>query len=447
MTFTIVGYGQGYLSFYQLRDYVPQTQGLNPAHSPTSGFVFSIPALNSSVNVNTGFPTSDLLVKQDDGALVIDFDNLSSVVNEENTFGLDFTSNLFHIQFNAFGGSVSLFSNARANLNLNYDDDLINLLANGNGNSIGETISLNEEINLMSYNEYGIGYATSLLQGKLKIGVRAKYLNGQFYGGSEDDGQLDIYTDPENYSITISAQNLGIQTSGTDLLLNPDDYEDGLGNYIVWTDNTGYSLDFGATFALTDKLTLEGSVTDIGSITWQDYVINYDILDNSMTIDGAELASGDEDEEGGFDAIADELETFFDANENYESFTTSLNMKTYLGATYKLAPSHRFGVTVYNNSVFGNFDPSYAVAYNWLPGGRTTIGTLMSFGGMIPEPQLGLNLATNLGPIQFYAATNDFLGLTKPEDMQGVNVRFGFNIIIGRNSYTKRTSISNTSWD
>ncbi|MDA8595212.1 DUF5723 family protein [Flavobacteriaceae bacterium] len=430
-------YGQGYLSFYQLRDLVPQTQGLNPAYAPQNGFVFSIPALNSSFETTASFPASDLLVDQGDGRLKIDFQNLLANTEEENELGLDFTSNLFHFQVRGLGGSLSLFSNARGSFNLRYDDDLINLLANGNGNSIGQTISLGEDLNFMTYNEYGIGYTTQLFEDKLTLGVRLKYLNGQFYAGTQEGGTLDIYTAPGTYDITMTANGLGVQTAGLDILLNPDDYDsNALGNYAVWTDNTGFAADFGATFKLTERVTLEASVTDIGSINWSDMVTNYSLNNASTTIDGSDLRA-DGDEEGGFDEIESEIEDFFEANENYEEFQTKLNMKTYFGATYMIHDSHRLGMTMYNNSVFGTFNPSYAASYNWLPGRKTTLGVLASFGGMIQEPMFGANLATNLGPIQFYAATNNFLGLTKPQEINAVDVRFGLNIMLGYKRVTK----------
>lgn len=434
-------YGQGYMSFYQLKDIVPQTQGLNPAYAPQNGFTFSLPVLNSSFQTSLEFPVSDLLVQEDNGSLKIDLDNLLSVSEEDNNLGVDFTSNLFHFQLKVGKGSVSLFSNARGSLNLQYDDDLINLLANGNGNSIGETISLNEELNLMSYNEYGVGYTRQFLDDKLTVGARFKYLNGQFYAGTQQGGTLELYTAPDSYDITLTADGLGVQTAGVDLFLNSDDYDDNaFTNYVTWTDNTGFAMDFGATYKITDQLTVEASVTDIGSINWKDLVVNYDLNNASTTITGSDLLA-DGDEEGGFDEIQTELEDFFDANENYESFTTKLNMKTYIGATYMFYDVHRVGLTMYNNSVFNTFDPSYSVSYNWLPGRKTTLGVLTSFGGMINEPMFGANLATNLGPIQFYAATNNFIGLTKPEDIQTVDVRFGLNIMLG---YKKR-SVSKSS--
>ncbi|MGB0838132.1 MAG: DUF5723 family protein [Flavobacteriaceae bacterium] len=434
-------YGQGYLSFYQLKDIVPQTQGLNPAYAPKNGFTFSLPVLNSSFQTSLEFPVSDLLVQQDNGSLKVDLNNLLAVSDDVNAFGVDFTSNLFHFQLRAGKGSFSLFSNSRGSLNLSYDDDLINLLANGNGNSIGQTISMNEELNLMSYNEYGVGYTRQFLDDKLTIGARFKYLNGQFYAGTQQGGTLELYTAPDSYDITLTSDGLGVQTAGVDLFLNSDDYDDNaLTNYVTWTDNTGFAMDFGATYKITKQLTVEASVTDIGSINWKDLVVNYDLSNSSTTISGSDLLA-DGDQEGGFDEIQTELEDFFEANENYDSFTTKLNMKTYIGATYMFYDVHRVGLTMYNNSVFNTFDPSYAASYNWLPGRKTTIGVLASFGGMINEPMFGANLATNLGPIQFYAATNNFIGLTKPEDIQTVDVRFGLNIMLG---YKKR-SVSKSS--
>ena len=119
---------------------------------------------------------------------------------------------------------------------------------------------------------------------------------------------MDIYTDPSSYEVTISSQNLGVQTAGLDMLINPDDYESSaLGNYVTWTDNTGFAMDFGATYKL-NKFTFELSFTDIGSITWRDMVINYSLNDASMTIGAQELIDDEDSEEAsGFDKIANPL--------------------------------------------------------------------------------------------------------------------------------------------
>lgn len=422
-------YAQGNLSFYQLRDLVPQTQSLTPTNMPENGFTFSIPALNSSLQATTDFPIQNLIVQRGNGNLAFDFDSLLSVSEDNNTLGTDLTTNLFHLQLTRGKGSFTVFSNLRAEASLNYTSDLVNLLANGNGQSLGETILLEERIDLTTYNEIGVGYARSFLDDKLVIGVRAKYLNGQFYAGTGDNGSLGIYTDPSNYNITLTSNDISIQTAGTDILLNSEDYESSaLTNYVTWTDNTGFAADIGATFKF-NNFTFEASVTDIGSITWREQVINYVLPNETTTLAGVDL----DNSEDPTTEIQDQIDDFFETQETYEEFTTTLNMKTYVSASYTMNDAHRFGLTMYNNNIYGEFTPSYAVAYNWFLGKKTTVGALTSFGGQIEEPRFGANIATNLGFLQFYAATDNFLNLTKPEEGRGADIRFGINIMLGYN--------------
>ena len=59
---------------------------------------------------------------------------------------------------------------------------------------------------------------------------------------------------------------------------------------LIFTGNTGFGFDIGATYSFSKKFSIEVAVNDIGSITWEENVVNYNIedLDNAV-FDGVNL--------------------------------------------------------------------------------------------------------------------------------------------------------------
>ncbi len=433
LLFVNVGFAQENFSFYQLRDYVPQTQSLTPAYIPKSKVTVSLPVLNSSINYVGDFAIKDILVPQSNGNNAFDIDQMYSVADEENYFTMDFLTNLFHVQVNTKAGSFSLFTNIKGTLDLRVTDDFLKLLAEGNRNSIGQTLNFEEAVNLSVHKEFGIGYSNKILNDKLTFGVRFKYLNGTLHASTKDDAALSLYTDPVDYNLTLQSNNLTMNTAGIALLADPDAYPDeDFGSYATWSDNHGFAIDLGASYDITERWNVAASVNDIGYINWEENVKNYEISDATYTFTGAEIDVNNTENIG--EEIENEFEENYQDDENSDPFTSNLTVTSYVSGAYKFGKNnnHKAGVTVFNKFIFNQFNPSAAVSYNYLLGKKTTIGLVSSFWTYADSPKFGVNLATSLGPIQFYLATDNLLSVTAPvEEAQVVDFRFGFNILVG----------------
>jgi len=99
---------QGYMSFYQLRDIVPQTQGLQPAFIPDNSLTISMPALNAGVLIQGDVKLQELFSRPNGQAgLTVDFDLLNSVAQAQNFLNLDITSNIFHLGLRTKYGAFS----------------------------------------------------------------------------------------------------------------------------------------------------------------------------------------------------------------------------------------------------------------------------------------------------------------------------------------------------
>ena len=70
------------LSFYNLNDYVIQTQNISPVYLPKYKYNFSTP-LNFGGDINSTIKLNDILVENGNN-LKIDFNNLNSVAEDNN---------------------------------------------------------------------------------------------------------------------------------------------------------------------------------------------------------------------------------------------------------------------------------------------------------------------------------------------------------------------------
>lgn len=435
IAFLVVGISninaQDYFSFYNLGDYVVQTQNVSPVYIPKNSFTFAVPVANLGFNFNSGFKVNELLVKNENtNKLEYNLANLYNEAGDFNDMNVDVTINLFYMAFKRKRGSLTIFANTRATNNWRYTKDFLGIAANG----ITSDFLLQEQNEYTGYNEIGIGFTQTFFDDRLALAVRAKYLNG-FVHSSTEDGAMAALEIDESGNFVLSAQNATVNSAGS--FFNGDSEEE----FKVFTENTGFGFDFGATFKATKKLTFEIAVNDIGSITWKEDVKNFNIEDTDREVySGVDLRS----RAGLEDNALDRIEAIFQTNETEEEFETKLNMKTYLSARYALTEKNTFTLAAFNTHAFDEFKPSYSLGYNRTLK-KTTFGVLASMGGIDNDFLFGANFAMKLGPLQLYAATDSLKALfAKPEEAYGANVRVGLNFVFGYNKHIKAKEASET---
>lgn len=431
---------QGYLSFYQLRDIVPQTQGLQPAFIPDNSLTISMPLLNAGGLIKGDLILQELLSRPDgQSELTVDFDVINDAAEPSNFLNFDIISNLFHIGIKTKKGAFSAFANARATLNFAYRKDLTEFLANGNGNFIGETMDFSgTQIRLQSSQEIGIGYARKFLDDRLTIGARVKRVTGIFHASLKDDASASLKTDADDFSWQIAIQNGTVNTAGFDLLFNSDDYaDDALSTYLLSNENNTIAFDFGVKFKPLRWLELEASVNDIGSIDWKEQVRNYNVADTVVNYSGLNLDGLDEPGQ----AFQDSVGGMFNSNETRQAFTTKLSTRTFLTASAYLTPNDRFSLTYFKSNALNNLPANYALAYNHRFD-KFVVGILGSYRRSNNRINFGANLGTNIGPVQLYLAMDNALLTTGPEQFSKANFRFGLNLKFGYKKWRKKDDVT-----
>ena len=408
---------QEYISFYTLGDYVAQTQNVSPVYLPKNSFTLGV--ANAGLNFNSPFQANELLVENGAGTLDIDFNNLLLNSQDQNNLNADINANLFMMAFKTKKGSITLFANARSTTNWQYSKDFIGVAANG----ITDFNFSNDKIENITYGEVGVGITRTFFNNKLALAVRLKQLYGLGYGATKENAQLSLDIDDNTSEWTINASNASVFTSG---IYTEEGEEQTFGK------NKGFGYDFGATFAVTDKLTLEVAVNDIGKIKWTENVRNYNISD----VTNAKYSGVDLDQGGDVgEQIEDALNDIIGTNETSEEFTTKLATKTYLSAKYQLSKKNAFTAVYASNPVLDKSTPAYGLGFNRTLN-KTTYGVVASTGGIDDEFKFGANLIVKLGPLQLYAAADNLSGLFgKAEENKNATVRFGLNLVFGYNKW------------
>jgi hypothetical protein len=430
---------QAYFSFYQLRDIVPQAQGLQPAFIPNNSFTFGLPTV--SAITKSQFTIQDLLSKgPNDFNFKIDFNVLQAASKDINSVSTHVVSNLLYLGLKTKKGGYSLFVNARATADLRYGKDFIEFLANGNSNRIGAEINISQSrLAINSYHEVGIGHARTFLGDRLTVGARVKMITGLFNATTKEGLSGTLYTDPNDYSWTISTKNATVNTAGLDYFLNSDDYENGeLTDYLMKNENTSFAFDFGAKFKVNNKITVEAAMNDIGSIEWKEKTINYNSYDTTVTISGVQLRGLD----ASSDVFKDSIQSKFRGDETNLAYKTKLAKRTFVSVSYNFTPKDRFTLMAFNNHVFDEIDPSYALAYNHTVN-KFVFGLVGSYRGPDNELNLGANIASDIGPIQLYVAADNALITNRPERFSKVDFRFGLNLMFGYKRWKAPSEVVN----
>ncbi len=430
---------QGYLSFYQLRDIIPQTQGLQPAFVPNNSLTISLPGANVGFAIQGDLKLEEILHRPDGQRdFTLDFNIMNEAAQDENFLNLDLTSNLFHLGIKTKNGGYSFFANARATFNFTYGRDFIDFLANGNSNKIGGTVDFSDtRIRMEAYHEVGIGYARRFLENRLTIGARAKLVSGIFHASLDENASGSLSTDATDFSWQIAVQNGTANVAGLDYLTNSDDpaYDDIVG-YLLNNENRTVAFDIGAKFRPLKWLEVEAAVNDIGSIEWKDNARNYNTADTTVTFVGVEL---DGIQDSG-EVFKDSIENKFNSNETTLAFKTNLPRKVYLTASAYLTPDDRFSITYFKSNALSNLPANYALSYNH-KFDKFVFGILGTYRRANNETNIGANLGTNIGPLQLYLAMDNVLVMNRPERFSKADFRFGLNLMFGYKKWRKKSDV------
>lgn len=415
---------------------LPQASSVNPALIPETHLYVGVPGLSSHYSglSHSGFAMNDLLKKDPAGDFYWDEENMLNSLRNHNllegivqhellTMGMRAGNNFF--SFSASENLLAAFS---------YPRDLMVLLLKGNDHfrqqqQVADLSGIG--LNTTHYRQLAFGYAHDWNQ-VLSLGLRTKLLFG-LGNVSFDKSHLVMDTHSDRYDIGVDADiilntSLPVSFIPLDSEGSGQDADFGSWDYLGNQRNFGLALDLGLSWNPIPELTLAASVIDLGHIDWRSGVENFTVKGN-FDFQGVSLQELFE-EENPFENIVDSITDIFDVQETTLGYRTALPTKLNLAAGYDLDPYHHLGLLIRGSVYRDQLYPLYALSYNYNP--KDWLGFSLAY-SLINNSihNLGAGMKVNMGPVQFYLAGDNVLGLIRPHAAQAANVQLGFNLIFG----------------
>jgi len=418
--------------YYNGMQNLPQSHYYNPSWNAKNKLYFSIGTGMHSVGIsNSGFALKDVLVaRPQDDSLVISpagaIDKMArnnflsaTAQNELLGFGIKVKQNYFSFAvINRFDFSFA------------YPKDFVKLIFEGNGGSLlGQRANMDGlGLNMNSYMEYGVGFNREFLDAKLKVGVRAKLLSG-IANVHTKKSVLGLTTDQETFDLTIDGA-LDLRTSGI-----PDSTQqfDQSGAYNF--KNHGTAFDFGATYAVSEKLKITASILDVGSIKWTQNVHNYNRTDFTYTFKGADINQALNDSNY-LQNIQDTLKNVFLLDKNSQSYRTALPTRIILGGNYDINSLFGVGAVWFSDFANKKYRPTLSLTgtlhvKNWLFVNLNYSMTARS------AKNIGFGFALKGLGMSYFVATDNILAALNPAGAKVFHISTGLGFCIGRTDKDK----------
>jgi len=407
----------------------------NPAFFPEGKkFILGLPGIGLDGAHSGDVSYRDVFIKDGDRT-VIDFSKVISKLDFTNEAHFDQRTEIINLGIR-LPGKIMLQAGYANRLSgvLVYPKALPELLWNGNGPYIGETLNIGLEADIADWNEWSVGLAKQF--GPLSIGVRGKLLTGVSSLLTDPNHiSASVYTSPDIYQLSlhtdygfhsasiieaIDTSNLGFDLKLADLKRK------------AFSKNTGTAFDIGLKFKVNDRITLDASVLDLGAKIKWDTKANYFLSQGDYTYDGQTFPGTDiinGIDSLGFDLALDTLNDIFKFNKTPGEYTTKLPLRGYLGGSFMLSKKWIFGMSAYFTHRDGAKN-TFAIggSARWSPMKWLSLGAMYSVNRR-NAANLGMHVVLKPGPVQVYFASDNILNAFSVKNSPAVNLRAGIALM------------------
>lgn len=309
----------------------------------------------------------------------------------------------------------------------------------GNENAIGQTIDIGPAFSINAYQEIGLGL-TYALSPQLSVGVRPKRLFG-IASVYTSRNQLALTTGSDNYELTVDADyQANISSTFASVTPSADGIientsvaydQEAFRNLSIPEGNSGWAIDLGASYQLSNKLEVGVSILDLGYIDWNAGLSGIR-AQGTYTFNGLDIEDAARGQSLSFSSVYDTLRNLVTLESNAgNAFRTTLSPKMYLSALLTLGYWELGGMYYYENTALGDNYSTIGLS------GRYVIDDRFSFGGVYAYrngggfDNLGVNGTMRLGPLQLHLIIDNVLPVFKPERLEYTNIRAGVNLVLG----------------
>jgi hypothetical protein len=419
---------------YGLAKTLPQANSLNPAILPDYKFSLGLPGLSGAhfYSGNNFLTLKNLTAKDAEGNMLLE--PIFAGLKNNNRINSEGNINIFHIGFRKQKSYTAVSVNSRFITQVSIPKELLALPYYGNASDQipNGLVDLNDfAARATAFTEVGISHGRAFLDDKLTLGVKIKYLIGH---GIVDlpnlDASIRTYGDNDfrGDSIEFRSNGFDVRAGGVFGAVAKDDGSvDDIKNAF---NNGGFGIDLGATFQLTEKISLFASINDLGYIRWSNnsYIVSVPQASAMFTgVDLIDVINGDTD---ALESQLDSLESDLNIVETEDQpFTTPLTGKLYAGASYKLSKRQTASAIMYSELYRGKIIPAFTAMYNFQY--NTFFNFALSGTLMNNRPNIGTGFTFNVIGLQLYLATNDVLSILNPGNGRTFDVRAGLNFTFG----------------
>lgn len=398
---------------------VAQSTHLNPAMPQQSKLWIGLPVM-SGYNIayhNNSFSLIDVF---EAGTNIND--NLARVTNqldEQSHLAINSTIDLFGLGFQTKKGFFTLGAQQVVDFRMDMPRELFQLLFS-DGQTLTNFALTDFDLEAIVRTNYYVGYQQRLLNDRLTLGGRFKYIFGQTHGYTERVFLKLENTD--NFTLRATTDILARRAGANDFNFNNINAVQA-----AFSGNQGYAFDFGLHFKLNDHWEFSGSMIDWGSIDWNEFA-NESTSKGQYDFEGIKTNLDRDNLDQSIQNTQDSLEAAFNFQDTaIAGYNRSLMSRAFLSTTYHLSEKHALGAIYHHRNWNGQLYHDFGVNYvgRWARGFQFTAGYSIIDG---TYGNVGLGMSFKTGPVQLYLMTENVVGAVAFTELYSTNLRIGINL-------------------
>jgi hypothetical protein len=413
---------------------LPESNFINPAVQNGCKLFIGLPAL-SSIHIhesNSGFTANQLLNKSP-GGYTLDADGVLAKLAGKNIATSELHTTILAAGLLKDDYYYTFTIQEKDNMAALYSRDLVAFALKGNTQFEGQWIDLRGTgVYYNHVREFAVG-VSKVKNNALTVGIKAKLLFGKL-NVTTGSGNIRMFTQQNTFDLMFqtdagfnSSMPYSLAVTNTGVYRFNHAYDGSISSFAFNRKNPGLAFDFGFIYQYSNKLTLSGSLLDLGLIWYRSNLTNYALKgDYLYTGPGADSMVSDRYLQDVWDAL--------NANVNvklgYHSYVYFLDPRLYLGATYKLNKNFDANLLLYNRFLPVKIQTSVTASLISRP--LKNMEASLSWSWMNRSiSNVGIGIGYGRSPVQVYLVSDNILGFFWPMSAKNVNVRFGVNLNFG----------------
>ncbi len=411
-----------------LMSHLSNSSKANPAHFPTTKWTVHLPSVGFGM-LHTGPSFSDLYTRNGQGSYSLNGNQALNEFDAHNIFMGSFSGDLFGVDYVWGDHSVSVNYGMYVESAIDYTNDGARLLLKGNGDAIGETLSIGPALSINAYDKLGLGYAHR--SNSWSFGGRMNFLFGRKTLNTEKN-DISFTTNSDYYALDLktdyvvnSSDFVNIDMNTNKVSFEDMTYKPGLGK-----NGFGLGIDLAVGYEFNDEMNGYISVTDLGSITWKENLGTYSSR-GQRSYDGVYIKSIANLDTASLSGMLDSIQKFVDLEKSVSEFKTNLSPNVLVGGTWKFTKKVTFDGVLGVKKVFDNLLPTVGAGVQFQMTNWSRIGGSVSYQNKQLN-HIGLNTTFNFAPIEMFIATDNILTFIMPKSANTMHFRIGMNVKFGK---------------